>query len=150
MIKTLPNEDTQIAKKIYAVFQASYAVEANLLNAIDFPPLKRPLEAYINCSTAFFGYYQREELAGVVEINNKPHFTHINSLVVHPSYFRQGIGRKLMEFVLNEYDSNLFIVETGLGNGPATKLYQSFDFKEVHQWDTDHGVRKVKFELKRV
>jgi hypothetical protein len=31
-------------------------------------------------------------------------------------------------------------------NMPATKLYKKFNFIEVAQWDTDHGVRKIKFE----
>jgi hypothetical protein len=38
-------------------------------------------------------------------------------------------------------------VETGLANGPATALYQAFGFKVVRQWDTDHGVRKIRFRL---
>lgn len=149
MIKSLSNKNISIAETIFSVFQASYSVEAKLLNASDFPPLKRPLEDYINCSTAFFGYYFGDELAGIVEINETDQFTHINSLVVHPSHFRRGIGKSLMQFVLKEYNSKRFVVETGLGNRPAIKLYQSFDFKEVNQWDTDHGVRKVKFELKK-
>jgi len=149
MIKVLQNRDMGIAKKIFSVFQASYKVEADLLNAKDFPPLIRPLEGYTDCTTTFFGYYQQDQLSGVVEINDLEHYTHINSLVVHPSYFRKGIARKLLEFVLKEYDSDLFVVETGLGNGPATNLYESFNFKEVCQWDTNHGVRKIKFELKK-
>ena len=56
------------------------------------------------------------------------------------------IARKLMEYVFNTFDSKLFVVETGLENEPATKLYKKFDFKEVKQWNTDHGIRKIKFE----
>jgi hypothetical protein len=51
-----------------------------------------------------------------------------------------------MEFILKTFESNRFTVETGLMNMPATKLYKKFNFKEVAQWDTDHGVRKIKFE----
>jgi ribosomal protein S18 acetylase RimI-like enzyme len=67
-------------------------------------------------------------------------------LVVHPGFFRQGIARKLMEFIFNTFDSKLFVVETGPENGPAIELYKKFDFKEVKQWNTDHGIRKIKFE----
>ena len=67
-------------------------------------------------------------------------------MVVDPVFFRQGIARKLMEYVFNTFDSKLFVVETGLENGPATKLYKKFDFKEIKQWNTDHGVRKIQFE----
>lgn len=108
--------------------------------------MKRPLENYVNSETEFFGYLIDKELAGVIEINHNNNFTHINSLVVAPNFFRQGIARKLMEFVFKTFDSKLFVVETGLENGPATKLYKKFNFKEVKQWDTDHGVRKIKFE----
>lgn len=146
MIERLQNNDIEISKKIHSVFQASYKIEAKLLNATDFPPLKRSLENYVNSSTEFFGYFKDQELAGVIEIEHNNNFTDINSLVVDPNFFRQGIARKLMEFVFNTFDSDLFVVETGLENGPATKLYKNFGFKEVKQWDTDSGVRKIKFE----
>ena len=146
MIKKLHHRNLQTAQKIRIVFQASYAIEAKLLNATDFPPLKRTLEKYINSSTVFYGYFKNQELAAVVEINHTINFTHIQSLVVHPDFFRQGIARELMEFVLESYDSNLFVVETGVDNGPATKLYKKIGFIEVKQWDTEFGIRKVKFE----
>lgn len=68
--------------------------------------------------------------------------------MVDPRFFRQGIANKLMEFTLNTFNSNLFVVETGLENEPASKLYKKFGFVEVKQWDTDHGIKKVKFEKK--
>lgn len=146
MIERLENKDIEVSKRIRTVFQLSYKIEAKLLNAFDFPPLKRPLKSYVTSNTEFFGYIKDGELAGVIEIKHNNSFTDINSLVVSPACFRQGIARKLMEFVFNIFDSNLFVVDTGLENGPATELYKKFDFKEVKQWNTDHGVRKIKFE----
>ncbi|WP_234423347.1 MULTISPECIES: GNAT family N-acetyltransferase [Aquimarina] len=146
MIERLQNNDIEVSKKIHSVFQVSYKVEAKLLNVTDFPPLKRSIENYVNSSTQFFGYFKDQELAGVIEIEHNNNFTDINSLVVDPKFFRQGIARKLMEFVFNTFDSDLFVVETGLENRPATKLYKNSGFKEVKQWDTDFGVRKIKFE----
>lgn len=147
MIKRLQHTNLTMATNIRSVFQVSYAVEAKLLNAIDFPPLKRPLESFLKSETEFFGFWEHKELAGVIEIDHNKNYTHINSLVVAPNFFRQGIAQKLMEFVLNTYNSNLFTVETGVKNGPATALYKKFNFKEIKQWETDHGVRKIRFEL---
>lgn len=146
MIERLKNEEPAIAKEIQAVFMASYAVEAALLNATDFPPLKRPLESYITSDTRFFGYWIDQRIAGIIEVETAPDTTSINSLVVDPEFFRRGIGRALLEYVFNTFDSRLFVVETGLQNTPASELYKKFGFKEVKQWNTDHGVRKVKFE----
>ena len=67
MIKKLQNSDINIANKIRSVFQLSYAVEAKLLNAIDFPPLKKPLEGYVASTNDFFGYLKNQELVGVIE-----------------------------------------------------------------------------------
>jgi ribosomal protein S18 acetylase RimI-like enzyme len=146
MIEKLQNNEIEISKRIRSVFQASYKIEAKLLNATDFPPLKRPLENYVKSNTVFFGYLKNEDIAGVIEIDHNNDSTLIRSLVVDPTFFRQGIAKKLMKFVLDTFDSKLFIVETGLDNGPATKLYEQFGFIEVKQWDTNHGVRKIKFE----
>lgn len=147
MIEKLQNSNLEVAENIRAVFQVSYKVEAKLLKAIDFPPLKRPIEDYVNCKNAFYGYFKEKELAAVIEIIHNEEYTHIRSLVVDPLFFRQGIASKLMKFTLETFNSTLFIVETGLANGPATDLYEKFDFHVVKEWDTDHGIRKIKMEL---
>ncbi len=146
MIQKLPHADRATAGKIREVFQVSYAVEAELLGAVDFPPLKRPLSAFLESSNPFFGFFEGGELAGVVELVEGVSTTHIQSLVVRPEFFRKGIGGRLLEFVLQAYDSPVFTVETGLENGPATSLYRKFGFREILRYDTDHGVRKVRFE----
>ena len=38
------------------------------------------------------------------------------------------------------------MVETGFDNEPASLLYKSLGFKEVKQWDTEIGIRKIRFE----
>jgi len=146
MIEKLNNKNPEVSNKIQVVFQASYAVEAKLLNAIDFPPLKRPLESYVESNNDFIGYLLNGELAAVIEIDQDEKSTHIQSLVVHPKFFRQGIARKLMEFIFNYYSTKIFMVETGLENEPASLLYKKLGFKEIKQWDTTFGIRKIRFE----
>ena len=87
-------------------------------------------------------------MAAVIEIDNNKNITHIQSLVVHPKYFRQGIASKLVAFILKNYDTEIFTVETGVDNVPAIKLYQSFNFKETKQYDAEFNIRKIKLELK--
>lgn len=146
MIKPLQNNKLEIANQIHSVFQISYAVEAKILGAIDFPPLKRPIASYLKSTNMFFGYFENEELAGIIEINHNDNHTAISSLVVHPLFFRRGIARKLVEFVFNKFTSVLFTVETGVNNKPATELYKNLGFNEIKQWNTDFGIRKVLFE----
>ena len=146
MIEKLQNNNIEISNQIHAVFQLSYAVEAKLLDADDFPPLKRPLESYLKSDNVFFGYIENTELAGVIEIEFADKYLDINSLVVNPRFFRRGIARKLLEFIFNRFESKLFIVETGVNNKPATELYRKLGFKEIKQWDTDFEIRKIQFE----
>jgi ribosomal protein S18 acetylase RimI-like enzyme len=148
MITKLNNKDHKIAQQIRVVFQVSYAVEAVLLKAIDFPPLKRTIHEFINSDTDFYGYWKDEKLAGVIEIRSQKKLVHIQSLVIHPDNFRQGIASQLLQFTFDHYHTEIFMVETGVDNEPAIQLYKRFNFKEVKQWDTDHGIRKVRFEFK--
>ena len=149
MIIKINNKENKIAEEIRAIFQVSYAVEAEMLKAVDFPPLKRTVAQFLNSNSEFYAYYLIENIAGVIEIENHKNLTHIQSLVVYPKYFRNGIGSKLVQFILDTYKAKIFIVETGIDNHPAIKLYKSFGFQEQEQWDTNHGIRKVRFQ-KRV
>ena len=147
MIEKLKNKEPRISEKIREIFQQSYKIEAEILEATDFPPLNRTLENFINSDTEFYAYIKNNKFAGVIEIDKKPKHVHIQSLVVNPLNFRQGIASELMNFTLNHFKSKLFVVETGYKNEPASNLYRNFGFIEVKQWETDFNIRKVKFEL---
>ena len=147
MILKLEHKKNSVATAIQTVFQVSYAIEAALLKAIDFPPLKRTVANFLDSDTDFFGYMINGDVAAVIEVDSNKEVVHIQSLVVDPRYFRRGIGRKLVQYVLDKYETKLITVETGLENIPAISLYKSFGFKEVKQWDTDHGIRKIRFEI---
>jgi len=146
MITKINNKENKLAEEIRAIFQVSYAVEAKMLKAVDFPPLKRTVSQFLNSNSEFYAYYLIENIAGVIEIESDKDLTHIQSLVVYPKYFRSGIGRKLVQFILDNYKAKIFTVETGIDNHPAIKLYKSLGFQEQEQWDTNHRVRKVRFE----
>ncbi len=146
MIKQLDNSNIDVATIMMRVFMESYAVEAKLLGAKDFPPLKRPLEGYTKSTNQFYGYYEDEQLSGVIEIVEKPEYTHIQSLVVSPNFFRRGIGSKLIEYVFKHYNSSTFMVETGAKNVPAIQLYERLGFTLIKEFDTIHGIIKVRLE----
>ena len=129
MIIKINNKETKIVEEIRAIFQVSYAVEADILKAVDFPPLKRTVSQFVNSNSEFYAYYLTRNIAGIIEINNHEDITHIQSLVVDPKYFRNGIGRKLVQFTLDTYKSKLFTVETGTDNQPAIKLYENLGFQ---------------------
>jgi len=146
MIKLLNQKNLNLAKKIYHVFQRSYAIEAKILKALDFPPLKRTTEDFIQSDTQFYGCYSGQELAAVIELDINEESIHIQSLVVDPAFFRLGIAGKLIEFVFNNFETRYFTVETGVDNMPAVKLYEKYGFAEIKQYDTDHGIRKIRLE----
>ena len=146
MIQKIDHKNTAVAHQLYALFQASYAVEARLLGAVDFPPLQRKADNLMASQNVFYGYYMGGTLAAATEIDQGAESTHIQSLVVHPKFFRKGIGAALVTFILETYSTKVFTVETGADNGPATQLYHKLGFQELFEYDTDHGVRKVRFE----
>ncbi|MFT7899794.1 GNAT family N-acetyltransferase [Tenacibaculum ascidiaceicola] len=145
MIKRLNNKIEETSLEIQKVFRASYKIEAKLLNADDFPPLKREVVNYMNSDTEFYGFWKNNEIAAIIEVESSFENTDIHSLVVHPNYFRQGLGKQLTTFVLNNFNSETYTVETGAKNIPAIKLYKQLGFEEQKQWDTEFGIRKVGF-----
>ncbi|MEP1033729.1 N-acetyltransferase [Ekhidna sp.] len=148
MIRLLDHKVESEAISIRQVFQISYAIEAELLQAKNFPPLKRPLADFIASNTSFYGFFEQENLAAVIEVKNEENKIHIHSLVVAPTFFRRGIASKLLNFLFSEFDAQLFIVETGAANGPAISLYERHGFKLVKKWMTEIGIEKVAFERK--
>lgn len=146
MIQILDHTNQEVAIAIREVFQASYAIEAQLLNAINFPPLQRQLNAFMDCNTTFYGYFNDDSLAAVTEIKENGNSTHIQSLVVLPEYFKQGIAQKLITHTIITYNPELLTVETGADNFPACQLYEKMGFTQTRKWMTKHDIVKVHYK----
>jgi ribosomal protein S18 acetylase RimI-like enzyme len=146
MIRKLEHSVKVNAEEIRNVFQVSYKIEAKLLGARNFPPLSRSIQSFINSANAFYGFYTNKRLVAVLEMKKEPDSMLIQSLVVHPDFFRRGIARKLIEFILQKFDSNQFTVETGKDNDPARKLYESFGFQLVKTYIAEENITKVRYQ----
>jgi ribosomal-protein-alanine N-acetyltransferase len=55
--------------------------------------------------------------------------THIINMAVHPENRKQGIGKRLLEMVLNDQD--VFFLEVRASNLPAQRLYEKYGFNKV-------------------
>lgn len=147
MIIKLEHSNEALAKQIYAVFQNSYKIEAQLIGTNDFPPLSRSAKHIMNSKTQFYGFSVNNSLAGVIEIVFENKLLDINSLTVHPKYFRQGIANKLISYVLQTFDFTKAIVETAVVNKPAINLYAKHGFVEYKRWTPSHGIEKVAMSI---
>ena len=143
MISLLEHADGLIAEQIHCVFQRSYQIEAELVGVKAFPPLARTIDDIKNSNSLFFGFYEAEELAGVIEVEYKNSRLDIHSLTVEPNFFRRGIAGKLIEYVLRKFDWQKAVVETAAVNKPAITLYEKYGFVTHKQWTPEHGIEKV-------
>ncbi len=150
-IKPLKHTDKRVAQSIYNVFQRSYQIEAALIGVSDFPPLKRTADDISSAENQFYGLLVNDFLAGVAEValelKQQQKTFHICSLVVDPSYFRQGIGSQLIEFLFQNFDCHDATVETAVVNLPAIELYKKHGFVEIKQWVPSHGIPKVRMRV---
>jgi len=143
MITKLDNSNEAVANEIFTIFQNSYKVEAQLIGTKNFPPLFRSIKDIENSKTQFYGFSENECLAAIIEIAIEDKQLHINSLTVDPSYFRKGIAKKLINYVLENMDYSQAIVETAVVNIPAINLYKKQGFVEFKRWLPSHGIEKL-------
>jgi len=80
----------------------------------------------------------RKLLAGVLIASRiAPRIGHIGQVSVHHAYQGQGLGRRLLTDVLQEfvqYGFNTATLAVTAINTPALKLYESFGFRSIHSF----------------
>ena len=84
----------------------------------------------------FFGAYEQDELKGVIAINENR--KHICCFFVKAKYHRQGIGRKLWEYVLNHSERNVFTVNS---SPYAVPVYHKLGFVDTDTEQLADGMR---------
>lgn len=129
-IAPLDHRNAAVAQQIHTVLVPAYAQEARLLQAGDFPPLRRCV-ADIQAEEGFYlGAQRGDTLLGALALgpDDEPGQLLITTLVVHPDHQRQGVARALMADVLRRGAGAAFAVSTGADNAPALALYQGLGF----------------------
>ena len=84
----------------------------------------------------FFGAYEQDELKGVIATNENR--KHICCFFVKAKYHRQGIGRKLWEYVLNHSEKNVFTVNS---SPYAVPIYHKLGFVDTNTEQLADGMR---------
>jgi ribosomal protein S18 acetylase RimI-like enzyme len=141
MNKILDITDVNVAENVLRIQLPAYNMEAKLLNFYDLPPLHETVNSLLESNETFYGYFQEEELSGVISISVEEPLLTICRLIVNPVHFRKGIGRALLQHVFDAYPgASQFKVSTGEKNEPAVRLYKSFGFQETDKSEIAPGV----------
>jgi ribosomal protein S18 acetylase RimI-like enzyme len=155
MIRQIDIADKETAERVLAVQLPAYRIEAELIGFDGIPALKDTAESLAACGESFFGYWAGDELAGAVSFKE----THdpkgrlavdIHRLIVHPDFFRRGIGSALISHLFGVYDRQgaSYTVHTGALNIPARKLYARLGFTETGGLEVAPGVAITGFMRK--
>lgn len=80
-----------------------------------------------------FGYYIGNKLVGFIHISKLYENMDIINIVVDASYRRQGIGSKLLNFIISLFDDcKTILLEVNENNKDAIDLYKRNNFKVIN------------------
>ena len=100
-------------------------------------------EAMVN-TLEFFGAYENGELRGVIATNENR--KHICCFFVKAEFHRQGTGRKLWEYVLENSGHRLFTVNS---SPYAVPVYHKLGFADTDRERVEDGIRYTPMKYER-
>lgn len=135
-------------QRLITLWRRAYEVEANLIGVADFPPLRLSPRDFACRKGAFYAILKQSQPLGAIEVETVGDRTLlIASLIVEPTWFRRGIGRRLVSFALQQ--SETVLVSTSSANIPAVTLYRSMGFQLSATSTTPDGIKLSSFEYSR-
>lgn len=152
MVGLIDIQDEELARQVLAVQRPSYQIESTLIEYPNLPPLFETIADLQRCDETFVGCWLAGQLAGVLSYEGTEEGIHIDRLVVHPDYFRRGVGRKLLQWVETAVlPLPLTItVSTAAKNLPAIQLYQSQGYTIVQSKTLPDGLELVLLSKKPI
>lgn len=149
MINKIDIINPKLAEEVLSIQIPSYKVEAELINFYDIPPLRDTVSTLQQCGETFYGCYLNGELCGVISIKTEEGVIDIHRLMVHPQHFRQGIAKRLLDFIESGREGNeTLIVSTGSRNAPAIYFYEKNGFIKTGETKVMEGLSITSFEKK--
>lgn len=143
MIRLIDVQDETLAQQVLAVQRPSYQIESLLIEYPNLPPLFETLADLQNSDESFVGCWLAGQLVGVLSYKQADEGIHIDRLVVHPDYFRRGIGRALLQWLETAVSPPHITVSTAVKNQPAIQLYQAQGYTIVQYTTLPDGLELV-------
>ena len=157
----IPINPKEFAEQIYRVFQDAYQIEADLIGADlignnVFPPLTRTVDDISQSANSFFAAFNNQRICAVIESettetsHDESPRSSIVSLAVSSDYARQGLGRRLVEYVIERFGPlTVTTVTTAKKNLPAIALYKELGFVISNTFDTPETIQMVEMVKER-
>jgi GNAT superfamily N-acetyltransferase len=112
----LDHRERRVAEALVGLQRASYRVEAELIGDDAIPPLHESVAALAALDLAFLAITERDgEPVAALGYQVADGVLDIDRLAVHPRRFRRGLGRRLVEAVLERVPHERAVVSTGQG-----------------------------------
>lgn len=145
--------DPVTCRAAWRLQQDAYEIEAALIGSRGMQALNESdADLASNTIETFVGYYLPNDrgvttLAGIVATEAMPQSASqgrrterwITRLVVDPRFARRGIGRTLVQHVIDRSGTERLKVSTGSRNTPALRLYKSLGFIPTEHMQAPDG-----------
>lgn len=172
MIVPLSLKNAEIVEQLWELQHIAYRLEAIALGLQEYPPLADTFDSIRSSSQSYYGVMDHtNDLRGAIAVSFSPHHSHtkssynpahnnmsdvdvpkaikINRLMVHNDYLRQGIGRSLVQYIVDAYPEMDIEVIAGTRNEPAISLYESFGFEQRESYVVQSSIRLIRYVLER-
>ena len=142
MICKLTNSDFQIILDV--VNDAAVAYRGKIPSDCWKEPYmsNQELRDEIESGVQFYGYVENEVLVAVMGFQRIKDVTLIRHAYTQTSYQRQGIGDKLLNYLLGLTQTNRILVGTWETASWAIRFYQKHGFKLLSREETDKLLKK--------
>lgn len=145
-ISSIRSLSETIIDQLYDIQQQSYTVEQQLLGIDSFPPLLETKQDLVESDDACLIRFEVENILGFLQYIMTDDQLVIHKLVVHPAYFRQGVGRDLLQSLIKQKGDRSIRVKTAQKNTPAIILYEKLGFSQTKQFYAQEGIRIIRLE----
>lgn len=88
-------------------------------------------DMYGNSSYKFLGIFNRNRIAGYIILLDSIDIYEVIKIATSPNYRKKGLGKKLLNYVLDDLDKNL-ILEVRVSNKEAINLYENLGFEKIN------------------
>ncbi|MFH1386377.1 MAG: ribosomal protein S18-alanine N-acetyltransferase [bacterium] len=102
------------------------AVVAIEKNSFNFP---KPEAVFREDEHKYLVARDDEKIVGYIGVEKILDEVHIINMAVDPNYRGKGVGKRLMQHVLNE--DEVFFLEVRVSNESAKKIYQKYGFEVI-------------------